>query len=236
MTTDEALAGLDELARRYGLTGRAREQLAALLSLIEQDVRAPTSVRDASRALDVHVADSLVALELDAVRAARTLADIGTGPGFPGLALAAALPSGEVRLVESRVDKCAFLRDAAAAAGIEHAEVVWARVEEWRAGLESHDLVVARAVGPQPVVLEYAAPLLRLGGSLVDWRGARANTEEDTAVRAAEELGMRRLEIRGVAPFKGATDRHLHLFEKIEATPTRFPRRPGMARKRPLGG
>src|SRR5437870_858816 len=116
MTTDEALAGLDELARRYGLTGRAREQLAALLSLIEQDVRAPTSVRDTSRALDVHVADSLVALEFDAVRAARTLADIGSGPGFPGLALAAALPRTRTRTPPSappRSSACAGSRSAA---------------------------------------------------------------------------------------------------------------------------
>ena len=116
------------------------------------------------------------------------------------------------------------------------AEVIWSRVEEWRDGLGRHDLVVARAVGPQPVVLEYAAPLLRLGGSLLDWRGKRTATEEDAARRAAAALGMRSPEIRSVAPFEHATDRHLHRFEKVEQTPPRFPRRAGMASKRPLGG
>jgi 16S rRNA (guanine527-N7)-methyltransferase len=236
MTVDSAVAGLDALARRYGLADRARTQLARLLLLLDRETHAPTSARDAARALDVHVADSLVALELATVRAARMIVDIGSGAGFPGIALAAALPSSRVRLVESQVDKCVFLRDAAADAGIQNAEVVRARVEEWRDGLGRHDLAVARAVGPQPAVLEYAAPLLRLGGSLVDWRGKRAGIEEDATERAAGELGMRRLEIRRVAPFEGATDRHLHVFEKTEATPTRFPRRPGMAIKRPIGG
>jgi 16S rRNA (guanine527-N7)-methyltransferase len=229
------MAGVYELAQRYGLPDLERDQLAALLALIEQDDRAPTSIRDASRALDMHIADSLVALELDAARAGGTIADVGTGAGFPGLVLAVVLPSSRVRLVESRVDKCAFLRDAVAATGIQNAEVVWARVEEWQEGLGQQDLVVARAVAAQPVVLEYAAPLLRLGGSLLDWRGKRTTAEEDAALRAAEELGMRRLEIRRVAPFEGATDRHLHLFEKVGATPEQFPRRAGMARKRPIG-
>src|SRR5260370_1001444 len=75
-----------------------------------------------------------------------------------------------------------------------------------------NDVVVARALAPQTVVLEYAAPLLRLGGSLVDWRGRRARPEEDAAARAAAELGLRRVEIRRVQPFAGARDHHLHVF------------------------
>jgi 16S rRNA (guanine527-N7)-methyltransferase len=84
-------------------------------------------------------------------------------------------------------------------------------------------------------VLEYAAPLLRLGGTLVDWRGARARGEEEGAARAAEQLGMRLGRINRVEPFDGARNRHLHEFIKVAETPARFPRRAGMARKRPLG-
>ena len=115
--------------------------------------------------------------------------------------------------------------------------MVCARAEEWRAGSEAHDLVVARALAPQPVVLEYAAPLLRVGGRLVDWRGRRDGAEEERGARAAAELGLRPR--RGASPsqpFAGAHSRHLHVFEKVGTTPPRFPRRPGMARKRPLGG
>ncbi len=101
--------------------------------------------------------------------------------------------------------------------------------------LARNDAVVARALAAQPVVLEYAAPLLRLGGTLVDWRGAREPEEERAALAAAAELGLRRAEVLQVEPFAGARNHHLHLYLKVRDTPERFPRRAGMARKRPLG-
>ena len=102
-------------------------------------------------------------------------------------------------------------------------------------GRLANDVVLARALAPQPVVLEYAAPLLRLGGALVDWRARRDGHEEQAAATAARELGLELGEIRRVRPFAEATDRHLHVWVKTGATPERFPRRAGMARKRPLG-
>jgi 16S rRNA (guanine527-N7)-methyltransferase len=84
-------------------------------------------------------------------------------------------------------------------------------------------------------VLEYAAPLLRVGGALVDWRGRRHADEERSATRAAAELGLRLLEIRRVEPYAEARDHHLHIYVKDSPTSARFPRRAGIARKRPLG-
>jgi 16S rRNA (guanine527-N7)-methyltransferase len=121
-------------------------------------------------------------------------------------------------------------------AGVRNARVVCARAEEWEDGVSANDVVTARAVGSQPVVLEYAAPLLRLGGTVVDWRGRRDAAEERGAERAAEELGLALVGIERVQPFEAARDRHLHLYTKVRDTPERFPRRAGMARKRPLGG
>jgi 16S rRNA (guanine527-N7)-methyltransferase len=229
-----ALPG-DLPAAANGLTERQLSQLAALLGTLEADERAPTTVRRAELAAGVHVADSLTALELDRVRSAARIADLGSGSGFPGLALAVALPRAEVALVESQRRKCDFLERARVRGGIENALVVWTRAEEWSEGLERHDVVVARALAAQPVVLEYAAPLLRLGAVLVDWRGHRRVEEESASVCAAEQLGMRLLEIRRTEPYKGARDHHLHVFEKVAETPSRFPRRAGVARKRPLG-
>lgn len=217
------------------LTAGQQRQMAVVLAMLEGDEHAPTAIREQERAAQVHVADSLVALELDAVRNAEQLADLGSGAGFPGLALAAALPAADISLVESQRRRCEFLERVCVGANIANARVVWARVEEWREGVSRNDVVVARALAAQPVVLEYAAPLLRMGGMLVDWRGRRVRAAEDAAERAAACLGMRRLEIRSVTPFDGARDRHLHLFEKTTETPPRFPRRAGVARKRPLG-
>jgi 16S rRNA (guanine527-N7)-methyltransferase len=205
-----------------------------VLAVLEADEHAPTAIRAPEQAMQAHVADSLVALEIEAVSMAGRLADLGSGVGFPGFALAVALPTAEVSLVESQRRKCEFLERARAAGAVENAQVVCSRAEEWQDGVERNDVVVARALAPQSVVLEYAAPLLRMGGVLVDWRGRRDPSSEDAAQRAAAVLGLRRQEIRRVIPFEQATDRHLHVFVKEAATPARFPRRAGMARKRPL--
>jgi 16S rRNA (guanine527-N7)-methyltransferase len=182
----------------------------------------------------MHLADSLVALELEVWERARRIVDLGAGAGFPGLALAVALAESEVRLVEAQARKCAFVRDLCAQAGIANARVVCARAEEWVEGIDGHEAVLARALAPQAVVVEYAAPLLRVGGFLVDWRGRRDSSAERSGAAAAVRLGLELVEIRHVKPYAGARDHHLHLYAKVRPTPEGFPRRAGMARKRPL--
>jgi 16S rRNA (guanine527-N7)-methyltransferase len=226
---------LVSLVQRYGLPEHAIGSLAALLELLDADEHAPTTVRSPREAVDVHLADSLVALELDAVRSAACIADLGAGAGFPGLPLAIALPAAEVALVESVGRKCAFIKAAADAAGLTNVEVVADRAESWTAGLGTRDVVTARALAPLAVLAEYAAPLLHEGGVLVAWKGRRDSQEETDAAAAAEQLGLTVEEIRPVRPYAGAEHRHLHVLRKVAPTPERFPRRPGMARKRPLG-
>jgi 16S rRNA (guanine527-N7)-methyltransferase len=202
-----------------------------LLSLLTEDPLAPTTI-DAAHAVDDHLADSLVALELQQVRAAATIADLGSGAGPPGLPLAIALPQAEVSLVESSIRKCEFLERALRACDLGNVEVVPARIEEWNASV---DVVTARALAPLEVVVEYAAPLMKIGGTLVVWRGQREPIDEAAAAKAAEIVGIRAGEIRSVQPYPAAQYRHLHLMSKVMDTPSRFPRRPGIARKRPLG-
>ena len=225
---------VEQLAGRFDLPPGAAQRLGALLDLLEHDSRAPTSVTARGPALDVHVADSLVALGLPIVRSATAIADVGSGPGLPGLALAIALPGARVRLVESSRRKCRFLARAVTEAEVRNASVVCARVEDWSAGRESCDLVTARAVGPLAVVAEYAAPLLRLEGALVAWKGARDADEERDAAAAAQVVGLEPEDIVAVRPYSRSRDRHLHVFRKTAETPMRFPRRAGMARKRAL--
>ncbi len=229
-----AAARLAELAARYDLPDGAAEQLGALLDLVAAEPASITAVRDPAQGVDVHVADSLVALELPAVRAARRIADLGSGGGFPGLALAIALPDARVALVESVARKCAFLTAAAAAIGLQNAEVVNTRAEAWPEGLGAHDLVAARALAPLTVLAEYAAPLLALGGVLVAWKGALDPREEGDGRAAAAALGLSEPEAVAVQPFAGADKRYLYLSSKVRATPAGYPRRPGMARKRPI--
>lgn len=226
---------LAALARRYRLSGEAIARLSALLELLLEDPLAPTAIRDPLKAVDDHLADSLVGLELDAVLQAREAVDIGSGAGLPGLVLAIALPAAGFVLLESASRKSAFLERAANDCGLSNVRVVHVRAESWPEGIGRHDLATARAVAPLEVVLEYAAPLLRVGGTMVAWRGRRDEAAETAAGRAAEQLGMGPLEVKPVAPYPGVLHRHLYVTSKVMETPRGFPRRPGVALKRPLG-
>ena len=146
--------------------------------------------------------------------------------------LAIALPEAEVVLVESVGKKCAWMERTVESLGLENVRVACARVEE----LEDapFDVVTARALGALPVVCEYAAPLLREGGVLVAWKGAVEAAEEADGLAAAALLGLERDAVLAVEPYPGSERRTLHVFRKIAPTPDRYPRRPGMAAKRPL--
>jgi 16S rRNA (guanine527-N7)-methyltransferase len=227
-------ARLSELAARYGMPATAPEQLGVLLELVAAEPAAITSVRDPAQGVDVHVADSLVALDLQVVRDTRRIADLGSGGGFPGLVLAIALPQARVALVESVARKGGFLRRAAERLALGNVEVVAARAEAWPAGLGMHDLVTARALAPLSVLVEYAAPLLEVGGHLVAWKGRVDEAEEADGRAAAAILGMSEPVGAAVSPFADAGERSLYLNSKVSPTPAGYPRRPGIARKRPI--
>jgi 16S rRNA (guanine527-N7)-methyltransferase len=214
-----------------------------LLEALAAEPDPHTTVSDPAAALDTHVADSLSGLEVEALRTAARIADLGAGAGFPGLVLAIALPAARVDLVEAARRKAAVIDRLRQAAQVDNARSVVARAEEWArtppalgGGREAYDAVTARAVAPLAVLVEYAAPLLRLDGVLVAWKGARDPAEEGMGRRAADEMGLARADVLRVEPFSGARHRHLHVYRKVVPTPERFPRRPGVAAKRPLGG
>jgi 16S rRNA (guanine527-N7)-methyltransferase len=224
------------------LPAAAGGQLTLLLDALAAEPDPHTSVSDPAAALDAHVADSLSGLEVDALRAAARIADLGAGAGFPGLALAIALPAARVDLIEAARRKAAVIDRLQQAARIDNARSVVARAEDWAGtppalggGREAYDAVATRAVAPLPVLVEYAAPLLRFSGVLVAWKGARDPAEEGLGKRAADEVGLALEDVLRVEPFEGARNRHLHVYRKAAPTPERFPRRPGMAAKRPLG-
>ena len=187
------------------------------------------------------MADSLSGLEVPELRKVRRMADVGAGAGFPGLVLAVANPQAQVDLIEAAGRKTAVIARLLQAAQISNARALTARAEEWGAALPAlgggagaYDAVTVRAVGALPLLLEYAAPLLRVGGVLVAWKGGRDAAEEQAAELACELLGMALRGVERVVPFEDAQNRHLHVYEKAGETPDGFPRRPGMARKRPL--
>jgi 16S rRNA (guanine527-N7)-methyltransferase len=225
---------LANLTSAHGLDGSVADRLAAVLELVRDDPTAPTSVRDPESGVHAHVADSLAGLAVPALADACRIADLGSGAGFPGLPLAMALPSARVDLVESLGRKCAFLERAIEVSATGNAHVACARAEEWP--VRDVDVVTVRAVAPLAILAEYAAPLLRDGGTMVAWKGRRDAAEEAAGAVAAAILGLEPQDVIDVPPFPGAEHRTLHVYSKVGETPARFPRRPGMARKRPLSG
>lgn len=214
----------------------ARKRLQAVLDLLAEERASVSSVVD-ERAWQVHVVDSLTGLEVEELRGAQRIADIGSGAGFPGLVLAVALPDAQVDLIESVGRKCEFIRRAAAEAEIPNATVRNRRSEEWAAaeGREAYDVVTARAVGRLSTLAELASPLLEPDGVLVAWKGKRDQDEERQLANASEALAMRAEQILDVGDRAGSEHRHLHVIRKTGATPANLPRRPGMAKKRPRG-
>lgn len=144
--------------------------------------------------------------------------------------------------MESVGRKTAVIDRLIQAVELSNARSVTARAEDFArvpaalgGGRDAYDAVTARAVGPLAVLVEYAAPLLRVDGVLVAWKGARDEAEEHAGAAAAERLGMAVKEVLPVQPYPASEHRHLHVFRKVALTPPEFPRRAGMAKKRPLG-
>jgi 16S rRNA (guanine527-N7)-methyltransferase len=228
------------LGARYGLEDEAVARLGRLLEALAAEPDPHTTVAEPAEAVDVHVADSLSGLEIEELRLGKRVADLGAGAGFPGLVLAVALPRASFDLIESAGRKTAVIGRLIEAASIANARAVTARAEEWAAapapigGRGAYDVVTARAVAPLAVLVEYAAPLLRDEGVLVAWKSSQKAAEEEAGAKAALEVGMSVEPVVEVKPWPAARDRRLHVFRKVAPTPERFPRRAGMAVKRPL--
>ena len=229
-------ARLRSLAQTYGLPAGSEAKLALLLDLVAASPVSLTTVRDPAEGVERHVADSLTGLLVPGLAAADSIADLGSGAGFPGLALAVALPQASVTLVESVGRKADFLRGAAMELGLGNVTVFAGRAESWTSGLVTQAIVTARALAPLSALLEYAAPLLRVDGTLVAWKGPGAADEQADARHAAGLLAMTTPVAIAVPPGAAASpgERWLYVSSKVSNTPPGYPRREGMARKRPI--
>jgi 16S rRNA (guanine527-N7)-methyltransferase len=176
-----------------------------------------TGIRDPAELRRVHVEESLTAL--DAVRRFDgPIVDVGSGGGAPGIPLAASLPEREVTLLEANGRKCRFLQEAARA--FPNVHVVRGRAEEQETA--RFGVALAKALAPPPVAAEWCLPLVAPGGAAILYVGPTADLE--AVARVSEQLG-------GGPP---ETPSGLLVLPKLEPTPAGFPRRPGIAKKRPL--
>ena len=191
---------------------RLERWLAELL-----DTPGLTSIRDLPEARRVLIEGSLVAVP-HIEKVPGPIVDVGSGGGAPGVPLAAAFPSRPVTLLEANGRKVAFLQRVAA--DLPNVCVVRSRAEEHPA--DTFAVVVARALAPPPIAAEWCLPLAQLGGIVVLYVGPTADLTAVSRVSAQVGGGS-------PVPHPG-----LIVIPKTSPTPSGFPRRPGMARKRPL--
>jgi 16S rRNA (guanine527-N7)-methyltransferase len=186
-----------------------------------------------------HFADSIAPMIIDAVfqtKYAHAI-DIGTGAGFPGLPLKIINPDWRLSLIESIGKKCDFLRAVVGAMELNHVEVFTKRSEELGAHpdhREKYDFAFARALSSLSTLIEYGLPFLKIGGLLVAHRGRTAADEASRVNVALEELGGEIAEIRHYEIAELGGSRALVVVKKVRPTSKHYPRRTGVASKRPL--
>ena len=184
-----------------------------------------------------HIIDSLTAYDAALFDGARTLIDVGTGAGLPGIPLAVYVPHLTVTLLDALNKRVRFLTEVTAAMGLQNVRCIHARAEEAARTAEhraAYDIAVSRAVARLPVLLEYTLPFVRVGGTLLALKGRAYAEEQKEARRAAEVLGGGRITARPVH-LPGLDDvRAILMVTKERQTPAAYPRGGGAPTRRPI--
>ena len=184
-----------------------------------------------------HIIDSLTAYDAALFDGARTLIDVGTGAGLPGIPLAVYAPHLTVTLLDALNKRVRFLTEVTAAMGLQNVRCIHARAEEAARTAEhraAYDIAVSRAVARLPVLLEYTLPFVRVGGTLLALKGRAYAEEQKEARRAAGVLGGGRITARPVH-LPGLDDvRAILTVTKERQTPAAYPRGGGAPTRRPL--
>jgi len=196
-----------------------------------------TAIRDAEGIRSKHFLDSFSCVQAWKANPPARLVDVGTGAGFPGIALKILYPTMRLTLIESVGKKTNFCQHVVETLALENVEVLALRAEDvgqMASHREKYDWAVARAVAPMPVLAEYLLPLVKVGGGVLAQKGESGPAEVQAAEKALKILGGRlrqlvKVELPGVAD-----ERYLVIMDKVAATPPGYPRRAGTPGKKPL--
>jgi len=196
-----------------------------------------TAIRDVESIRVKHFLDSFSCVLAWGATPPTSLIDVGTGAGFPGLALKILYPNMKLTLVESVGKKTTFCQHVVSVLGLEHVNILKARAEELgqdRHYREKYDWAVARAVANLNVLSEYLLPLIKIGGTMLAQKGESGPAEAQSAEGAMKILGGKLKQLIPVNLPGVVDDRYLVLVEKVAATPHNYPRKPGVPGKMPL--
>ena len=232
---------LIENARRMGIemTSEQADKFCRYHDMLTEANKTMNLTRvsdDPAESVDRNYLDSITPLIHGLPEGSKTLADVGSGAGFPGIPLAIMLPDVRITLIDALDKRVKFLNDVIKALGL-NAVAVHARCED--AGKnpalrEQFDVVTSRAVAALNILCELSLPIVKVGGYMIAYKGPIWQEEAAQAENALSLLGGS-VECAKPADIPGRDwDHKLVYIKKISPTPEKYPRRPGMPEKRPL--
>ena len=196
-----------------------------------------TAITDKKEFIRKHYIDSLLCYEFDELQSAGKIIDVGTGAGFPGVPLAIVFPEKQFILMDSLKKRLNVIDELCKELGINNIVTLHGRAEDLardRKHRERYDLCVVRAVANIAVLVEYTLPFIKVGGSLLAYKGSDFKRELDEGQKAISLLGGKLEGERAVAIENLELDHKIIIIRKIKNTPPQYPRKAGTPSKEPL--
>ena len=235
--TSQFIQDLKELG--VSLTDKQIEQFLIYYELLTEwnSFMNLTAITEYEDVLKKHFVDSVSLIQAVDVRKELTLIDVGTGAGFPGLALKIAYPELKVTLLDSLQKRIQFLDAVIEKLGLEGIETIHGRAEDFAKPQklrESFDLCVSRAVANLSTLSEYCLPFVKVGGYFIPYKSEKIAQEKEEAKKALELLGGKfERQVEFMLPSSDIY-RNLFVIKKVKETPKKFPRKAGLPAKEPI--
>lgn len=194
-----------------------------------------TAIVEMDDVIDKHFIDSLTISQY--IEENKTIIDVGTGAGFPGIPLKIARDDLKIDLLDSLNKRINFLNEIINKLELKNIKATHSRAEDEsnkKEKRESYDIAVSRAVANLPVLLEYLLPFVKLGGKCICMKGINIDEEVNNSKKALKELGGEIEEIKKIKLPNTDATRNIIIIRKIANTPKKYPRKAGIASKNPI--
>lgn len=237
---DKMNRGLTELG--INLTDYQMEQFYQYYELLIEwnKVMNLTAITELDEVISKHFVDSLALVKAvdDLSEKERTVIDVGTGAGFPGIPLKIAFPKLKITLLDSLNKRIKFLNEVISELKLSDMKTIHGRAEDFGRDAEyreQYDICVSRAVANAATLSEYCLPFVKIGGVFVPYKSGKIDEELEAGKKAIKTLGGEIEELIRFALTSADADRTLVVIRKKEKTAKRFPRKAGLPSKEPIG-